>query len=117
MVRRPYQDTIRTWIARYLSATGSIGTSVVGLIVGVLDQQTYQGVPEVVDCAVRIVIGRPRTRRYVQGHGTQDLYRFGLPRWRTLRPVWGIKYGALRLVLVVPGGIGDVRLGTRPSFI
>jgi hypothetical protein len=26
-------------------------------IVGVLDRQTYQGVPEVVDCAVRIVIG------------------------------------------------------------
>jgi hypothetical protein len=25
--------------------------------VGVLDRQTYQGVPEVVDCAVRIVIG------------------------------------------------------------
>jgi hypothetical protein len=46
------------------------------------------------------VIGRPRTQRYVQGHGTQDLYRFGLPRWRTLRPVWGIKYGALHLVLV-----------------
>jgi hypothetical protein len=68
--------------------------------VGVLDRQTYQGVPEVVDCAVRIVIGRPRTRRYAQGHGTQDLYRFGLPRWRTLCPVWGIKYGALRLVLV-----------------
>jgi hypothetical protein len=67
--------------------------------VGVLDRQTYQGVPEVVDCAVRIVIGRPRTQRYAQGHGTRDLYRFGLPRWRTLRPVWGIKYGALRLVL------------------
>jgi hypothetical protein len=46
------------------------------------------------------VIGRPRTQRYEQGHGTQDLYRFGLPRWKTLRPVWGIKYGALRLVLV-----------------
>jgi hypothetical protein len=46
------------------------------------------------------MIGRPRTRRYAQGHGTQDLYRFGLPRWRALRPVWGIKYGALRLVLV-----------------
>jgi hypothetical protein len=28
----------------------------------------------------------------------------------------GIKYGALRLVLF-PGGIVDVRLGTRPSFI
>jgi hypothetical protein len=72
-----------------------------------------KGVPEVVDCAVRIVIGRPRTRRYAQGHGTPDLYRFGLPRWRTLRPVWGIKYGALRLVL----GCSDARLGTRPSFI
>jgi hypothetical protein len=48
---------------------------------------------------LRIVIRRPRTRRYTQGHGTQDLYRFGLPRWRSLRPVWGIKYGALRLVL------------------
>jgi hypothetical protein len=57
--------------------------------VGVLDRQTYQGVPEVVDCAVRIVIGRPRTRRSAQGHGTQDLYRFGLPRWRALRPIWG----------------------------
>jgi hypothetical protein len=45
-------------------------------------------------------IARPGTRRYAQGHGTQDLYRFGLPRWRTLRLVWGIKYGALRLVLV-----------------
>jgi hypothetical protein len=59
-----------------------------------------KGVPEVVDCAVRIVIGRPRTRRYAQGYVTQDLYRFGPPRWRALRPVWGIKYGALRLVLV-----------------
>jgi hypothetical protein len=48
---------------------------------------------------MRIVIGRPRTRRYAQGHGTQDLYRFGLPRWRTLHPVWGIKYGVVRLVL------------------
>jgi hypothetical protein len=48
----------------------------------------------------RIVIGRPRTRRYAQEHGTQDLYRFGPPRWRALRPVWGIKYGALRSVLV-----------------
>jgi hypothetical protein len=48
-----------------------------------------RGVPEVVDCAVRIVIERPRTRRYAQGHWTQDLYRLGLPRWRTLRPVWG----------------------------
>jgi hypothetical protein len=28
------------------------------------------------------------------------IYKFGLPRWRTLRPVWGIKYGALSLVLV-----------------
>jgi hypothetical protein len=60
--------------------------------------KTTKGVPEVVDCAVRIVIGRPRTRRYVQGHGTQYLYRFGLPRWRTLRLVWEIKYGALCLV-------------------
>jgi hypothetical protein len=76
-----------------------------------------KGVPEVVDCAVGIVIGRPRTRSYAQGHGTQDLYRFGPPRWRALRPVWGIKYGALRLVLVVPGGIRMSRLGTRPSFI
>jgi hypothetical protein len=42
----------------------------------------------------------PRTRRYVQGYVTQDLYRSGPPRWRALRPVWGIKYGALRLVLV-----------------
>jgi hypothetical protein len=67
--------------------------------VGVLDRQTYQGVPEVVDCAVGIVIGRPRTRRYALGHGTQDLYRFGPPSWRALRPVWWIKYGALRLVL------------------
>jgi hypothetical protein len=58
-----------------------------------------KGVPEVVDCAVRIVIGRPRTRRCAQGHGTQDLYRFKPPRWRALRPVWRIKYGALRLVL------------------
>jgi hypothetical protein len=45
------------------------------------------------------MIGRPRTRTYAQGHGTQDLYRFGSPRWRALRPVWGIKYDALRLVL------------------
>jgi hypothetical protein len=58
------------------------------------------GVPEVVDCAVGIVIGRPRTQRYAQGYGTQDLYRFELPRWRTLRSVWGIKYGAMCLVLV-----------------
>jgi hypothetical protein len=82
-------------------------------LVSVLDRQTYQGVPEVVDCAVRIVIGRLGTRRYAQGHGTQDLYRFGLPRWRTLRPVWGIKYGAMRLVF----GCSGARLGTRPSFI
>jgi hypothetical protein len=42
---------------------------------------------------------------------TQDLYRFGPPRWRTLRPVWGIKYGALRLVLV------EIRcLGTDPPL-
>jgi hypothetical protein len=27
------------------------------LLVSVLDRQTYQGVPEVVDCAVRIMIG------------------------------------------------------------
>jgi hypothetical protein len=83
------------------------------LTVGVLDRQTYQEVPEVVDCVVRIVIGRPRTRRYAQGHGTQDLYTYVLPRWRTLRPVWGIKYGALRLVLVVQ----VLQLGTLPSFI
>jgi hypothetical protein len=44
-------------------------------------------------------IARPGTRRYAQGHGTQDLYKFGPLRWRILRPVWGIKYGALRLVL------------------
>jgi hypothetical protein len=68
--------------------------------VGVLVRKPTKGVPEVVDCAVGIVIGRPRTQRCAHGHGTQDLYRFGLPRWRTLRPVWGIKYGALRLVLV-----------------
>jgi hypothetical protein len=54
----------------------------------------------VVDCAVRIVTERPRTRRYAQGHGTQNSYRFRLPRWRALCHVWGIKYGALRLVLV-----------------
>jgi hypothetical protein len=48
----------------------------------------------------RIVIGRPRTRRYARGHGAQDLYRFGSPRWRALRSVWEIKCGALRLVLV-----------------
>jgi hypothetical protein len=69
-------------------------------VVGVLDRQPTKGRPKVVDCAVRIVIGRPRTQRYALGHGTQDLYRFGLPRWRALHPVWGIKYGALRLVLV-----------------
>jgi hypothetical protein len=78
-----------------------------------LDQQTYQGGTRGSRLAVRIVIGRPRTRRYAQGHGTQDLYRFGLPRWRTLHPVWGIKYGALRLVL----GCSGARLRTRPSFI
>jgi hypothetical protein len=82
------------------------------VVVGVLDWQTYQGVPEVVDCAVGIVIGRPRTRRYAQGHETQDLYRFGLPRWRTLRPVWRSS-SALRLVLIEI----SARLGTQPSFI
>jgi hypothetical protein len=46
-----------------------------------------------------IVIKRPKTQRYAQGYETQDLYRFGPPRWRTLCPVWGIKYGALHLVL------------------
>jgi hypothetical protein len=45
--------------------------------VGILDQQATKGVPEVVDCAVRIVIERPRTQRCAQGHGTQDLYRLG----------------------------------------
>jgi hypothetical protein len=69
------------------------------VLVGVLDWQTYKGVPEVVDCVVRIMIGRPRPRSYAQGHGTQDLYRFESPRWRALCPVWGIKYGTLRLVL------------------
>jgi hypothetical protein len=61
---------------------------------------------------VRIVIVRPRTRRYAQGHGTQNLYRFGLPRWRNLHPVCGIKYGALRLVLV------EIRCpGRYPAFL
>jgi hypothetical protein len=42
------------------------------LVVGVLDRQTYQGVPEAVDCAVRIVIGRPRTRRRSHKAKTED---------------------------------------------
>jgi hypothetical protein len=39
-----------------------------------------------------IVVGiaRPRTRKYAQRHGTQNLYRSRLPRWRTLCPVWDI---------------------------
>jgi hypothetical protein len=72
-----------------------------------------KGVPEVVDCAVGIMIGRPRTRRYVQGHGTQDLYRFGLPRWQTLRPVWRSSMAPCAWCWLKSGA----RLGTRPSFI
>jgi hypothetical protein len=34
-----------------------LGPKVAIVSVGVLDRQTYQGVPEVVDCAVGIVIG------------------------------------------------------------
>jgi hypothetical protein len=38
--------------------SGQVGLAGVELApVGVLDRQTYQGVPEVVDCAVGIVIG------------------------------------------------------------
>jgi hypothetical protein len=39
------------------------------LPIGVLTGKPTKGVPEVVDCAVRIVIGRPRTRRYAQDTG------------------------------------------------
>jgi hypothetical protein len=101
----------------------------VAVCVGVLDQQTYQGVPKVVDSAVRIVIGRPRTRRYAQGHGTQDLYRFGPPRWQALRPVWGssmapcawcwveIRYRARypALLYIVQGRVPSRLQGKSPS--
>jgi hypothetical protein len=80
---------------------------------GVLDRQTYQG-----GTRGSRLCGEDRDRESENSkvrarHETQDLYRFGLPRWRTLRPVWGIKYGALHLVL----GCSGARLGTRPSFI
>jgi hypothetical protein len=85
------------------------------VLVGVLDRQTYQG-----GTRGSRLCGEDRHRETENSkvrarHETQDLYRFGSPRWRALRPVWGIKYGALRLVL---GWLRSVaRLGTRPSFI
>jgi hypothetical protein len=69
------------------------------VVVGVLDRQTYQG-----GTRDSRLCGEDHDRETenskVCARRTQDLYRFGLPRWRTLHPVWGIKYGALRLVLV-----------------
>jgi hypothetical protein len=58
-----------------------------------------KGVPEVVDYAVEDHDRETKNTKVRARHGTQDLYRLGSPRWRTLHPVWGIKYGALRLVL------------------
>jgi hypothetical protein len=49
------------WIRRRVNAAGisPASKSQQGMeeVVSVLDRQTYQGVPEVVDCAVGIVIG------------------------------------------------------------
>jgi hypothetical protein len=61
------------------------------------NKATYQGgTPEVDDCG-----GDCQTwnSKVCARTWARDLYMFGPPRWRTLRPVWGIKYGALRLVL------------------
>jgi hypothetical protein len=65
------------------------------------------------------------TRNKVEGGDRHDLEPEGMhedtrhkiyaARVATLRPVWS---SILRPALgVVPGGIEDVRLGTRPSFI
>jgi hypothetical protein len=88
-----------------------------GQIVGVLDRQTYRG-----GTRGSRLCGGYRDRETENSKvcaRTQDtrFIQVRVAGVATLRPVWGIKYGALRLVLVVPGGIGDVRLGTRPSFI
>jgi hypothetical protein len=69
------------------------------VIVDVLDRQTYQG-----GTRGSRFCGEDRDRETENSKvctrtQTQDLYRFGLPWWQTLRSVWGIKYGALRLVL------------------
>jgi hypothetical protein len=81
--------------------------------VGVLERQTYQGgtrgsrlCGEDRDRETKNskVCARTRDTRFIQVR---------VAGVATLRPVWGIKYGALRLVL----GCSDTRLGTRPSFI
>jgi hypothetical protein len=82
--------TLRNKVSSLIAVEGPIRRTREGGVSVFYTGKPTKGVPEVVDCAVRIVIGRPRTRRYAQGHGTQDLYRFGMPRWRTLRPVWAI---------------------------
>jgi hypothetical protein len=72
-----------------------------------------RGVPEVVDCAVRNVIGRARTRRCAQGHRTQDYTGSGrqggesyvLLGDQVWRPALGV------------GLRSSARLGTRASFI
>jgi hypothetical protein len=72
-----------------------------------LTQQTYQGGTRGSRlCGGGLWSGDRELEGMRKGHGTQDLYRFRPPRWRTLCPVWGIKYGALRFVLgwdQVPG--------------
>jgi hypothetical protein len=44
--------------------------------VSVLDRQTYQGVPEVVGCAMEDRDRETWNSKVRQGHRTQDLYRF-----------------------------------------
>jgi hypothetical protein len=78
----------------------------------VLTRQTYPGVTEVVDCAVRIVIGRPRTQRYAQG--TQDKIFIQVWAAKVVNPTYCLGDQVWRTAFGV--GLG-VRLGTRPSFI
>jgi hypothetical protein len=87
------------------------------LDVGVLDRQTYQG-----GTRGSRLCGGDRDRKTENSKvcaRTQDTRFIQVRAAKVASPTscLGIKYGALRLVLVVPGGIGDVRLGTRPSFI
>jgi hypothetical protein len=77
-----------------------------GAGVGVLDRQTYRG-----GTRGSRLCGEDRDRETENSKvcaKTRDTrcIQVRVAGVATLRPVCGIKYGALRLVLVVPGGIG-----------
>jgi hypothetical protein len=85
--------------------------------VGVLDRQTYRG-----GTRGSRLCGGDRDRETENSKvcaRTRDTRFIQVRVAKVASPTscLGNKYGALRLVLVVPGGIGDVRLGTRPSLI